>query len=91
MHNCLRVLLRRRSSGGRPLELELLIKFASDPVRMFGKHELRRCIWRGQQIIERTVDSHVGRLRICSQIAGVGQVLINKWGPRLAAHHAAVA
>jgi DNA-binding response OmpR family regulator len=45
---------RRRSSrrrgrrGGSRLEFELLVKFASEPVRVFSKDELARCIWRCQ-------------------------------------------
>jgi len=62
------------------LEFALLVKFASDPVRVFSKHELARCIWRQQQICERTVDSHVARLRTRLTHAGTGPVLINKWG-----------
>jgi DNA-binding response OmpR family regulator len=44
------------------LEFELLVKFATDPLRVFSRDELARCIWRGQ-ISGRTVDSHVCRLR----------------------------
>ena len=62
------------------LEFELLIKFAGDPVRVFSKHELHRCIWRGEQISGRTVDSHVARLRTRLTHAGAGPVLANKWG-----------
>jgi DNA-binding response OmpR family regulator len=62
------------------LEFELLVKFAGDPVRVFSKHELARCIWRQQKISERTVDSHVSRLRQRLIDAGAGTVLVNKWG-----------
>jgi DNA-binding response OmpR family regulator len=62
------------------LEFELLVKFAADPVRVFSKHELHRCIWRGEQISGRTVDSHVARLRIRLADGGAGTVLVNKWG-----------
>jgi len=62
------------------LEFALLVKFAGDPVRVFSKHELARCIWRQQQICERTVDSHVARLRGRLTNAGARPVLINKWG-----------
>jgi DNA-binding response OmpR family regulator len=61
------------------LEFELLVKFASEPVRVFSKHELARCIWR-QQVCDRTVDSHVGRLRSRLTQAGAQDVLVNKWG-----------
>jgi len=62
------------------LEYELLVKFASEPFRVFSKHELARCIWRHQQICERTVDSHIARLRSRLTQAGAGSVLVNKWG-----------
>jgi DNA-binding response OmpR family regulator len=63
-----------------PLEFKLLVKFAGDPVRVFSKHELARCIWRQQRICDRTVDSHVARLRSRLANAGADQVLVNKWG-----------
>jgi DNA-binding response OmpR family regulator len=62
------------------LEFELLAKFAADPVRVFSKHELARCVWRGQQISHRTVDSHIARLRTRLTAAGAGPVLITRWG-----------
>jgi DNA-binding response OmpR family regulator len=62
------------------LEFELLIKFTSDPVRVFSKHELHRCIWRDQQVSDRTVDSHITRLRTRLTHAGAGTVLVNKGG-----------
>jgi DNA-binding response OmpR family regulator len=62
------------------LEFELLVKFASDPLRLFSKHDLHRCIWRGEQISGRTVDSHVARLRTRLTNAGAGTVLVNRWG-----------
>jgi two-component system response regulator ResD len=69
---------------GRPvclsrLEFELLAKFATDPTRVFSRHELARCIWRCE-ISGRTVESHVCRLR--NQLAGAGAagVIVNKWG-----------
>ena len=61
-------------------EFELLVKFAGDPLRVFSKHELARCIWRQQQICERTVDSHIARLRGRLTQAGAGPVLVNTWG-----------
>lgn len=62
------------------LNFELLVKFAGDPVRVFSKYELARCIWRGRQIHERTVDSHICQLRNRLVDAGAGRVLANKWG-----------
>jgi DNA-binding response OmpR family regulator len=61
------------------LEFELLVKFASDPVRVFSKDELARCIWHCQ-ISGRTVDSHVCRLRNDLTAAGAHDVLVNTWG-----------
>jgi two-component system OmpR family response regulator len=61
------------------LEFELLVKFASDPVRVFNRDDLARCFWRGQ-ISGRTVDSHVARLRTRLTSAGADEVLVNTWG-----------
>jgi two-component system OmpR family response regulator len=61
------------------LEFELLVKFAGDPVRVFSRDELARCIWRCP-ISGRTVDSHVARLRTRLTTAGADQVLVNTWG-----------
>jgi DNA-binding response OmpR family regulator len=49
-------------------------------VRVFSRHELARCIWRGRQINERTVDSHVCQLRNRLVDAGAGPVLANESG-----------
>jgi DNA-binding response OmpR family regulator len=62
------------------LEFELLATFAADPGRVFSKHELARCIWRGQHISDRTIDSHIARLRGRLTQAGASHVLINRWG-----------
>jgi DNA-binding response OmpR family regulator len=62
------------------LEFELLVKFAAEPTRVFSKHELARCIWRDRQISERTVDSHIARLRTRLTTAGAGPVLVTRWG-----------
>jgi DNA-binding response OmpR family regulator len=62
------------------LEFELLVKFAADPLRVFSKHELAHSIWRGQHVNERTVDSHICRLRTRLVTADTGPVLVNKWG-----------
>jgi DNA-binding response OmpR family regulator len=62
------------------LEFALLVKFASDPTRVFSKHDLARCIWRQQHINGRTIDSHVARLRSRLTDAGAQRVLVNKWG-----------
>jgi DNA-binding response OmpR family regulator len=62
------------------LEFDLLAKFAGEPTRVFSKHELARCIWRGRQVSARTVDSHICRLRGRLTAAGAGPVLITRWG-----------
>jgi DNA-binding response OmpR family regulator len=62
-----------------PMEFELLVTFAADPVRVFSRDELGRCIWRSQ-ISGRTIDSHVCRLRTRLTDAGAGTVLVNRWG-----------
>jgi len=61
------------------LEFELLVKFTADPVRVFSKDELARCVWRCQ-ISGRTVESHVARLRSRLSAAGANDVLVNTWG-----------
>jgi DNA-binding response OmpR family regulator len=49
-------------------------------VPVFSKHELARYIWRGQQICERTIDSHIARLRGRLTDAGAERVLVDRWG-----------
>jgi DNA-binding response OmpR family regulator len=61
------------------LEFELLIKFPADPLRVFSKHGLARCIWR-RHVNERTIDSHICRLRTRLTNAGAAGLLVNKWG-----------
>jgi DNA-binding response OmpR family regulator len=63
-----------------PLEFELLVAFAGDPVRVFNKHELAQSIWGHEHISGRTVESHVCRLRTRLVDAGAGTVLVNRWG-----------
>jgi DNA-binding response OmpR family regulator len=62
-----------------PMEFELLVAFAADPLRVFSRDELARCIWRCE-ISGRTIDSHVCRLRTRLTDAGAGTVLVNRWG-----------
>jgi two-component system response regulator MtrA len=62
-----------------PLEFELLVTLASDPVRVFSKDELARGVWRREQISGRTVESHVRRLRTRLMDAGAGTVIVNGW------------
>jgi DNA-binding response OmpR family regulator len=49
--------------GLSPLEFNCSSSSPATPTRVFSKHELARCIWRQQRICERTVDSHIARLR----------------------------
>jgi DNA-binding response OmpR family regulator len=63
-----------------PIEFELLVAFASDPLRVFNRDDLSRSIWQRVQISGRTVDSHVCRLRTRLTDAGAGTVLVNRWG-----------
>jgi DNA-binding response OmpR family regulator len=63
-----------------PIEFELLVAFASDPVRVFNRDDLARSIWHSMHISGRTVDSHVCRLRTRLTDAGAGTVLVNRWG-----------
>jgi two-component system response regulator ResD len=63
-----------------PLEFEVLVAFASDPVRVFNKHELAERIWGHEHISGRTVESHICRLRTRLVDAGAGTVLVNRWG-----------
>jgi two-component system response regulator ResD len=61
-------------------DFELLVTFATDPLRVFSKHQLARRVWRGEHVNERTVDSHVYHLRTRLTQAGATAVLVNKWG-----------
>jgi two-component system response regulator ResD len=61
-------------------DFELLVTFATDPLRVFSKHQLARRVWRGEHINARTVDSHVHHLRTRLAQAGATAVLVNKWG-----------
>jgi DNA-binding response OmpR family regulator len=63
-----------------PIEFELLVAFASDPVRVFNRDELSRSIWQRVQISGRTVDSHVCHLRTRLTDAGAHGVLVNRHG-----------
>ena len=45
-----------------------------------SEHELARCVWRGQHVNGRTIDSHVARLHTRLAAAGAHHLLVNKWG-----------
>ena len=73
------------SLAGKHLELrrqeyELLLFLASDPRRVFHKHELLKGVWGYRSTgATRTVDSHASRLRGKLEAAG-GRWVINEWG-----------
>lgn len=73
------------SLAGKHLELrrqeyELLLFLASDPRRVFHKHELLKGVWGYRSTgATRTVDSHASRLRRKLDAAG-GRWVINEWG-----------
>lgn len=73
------------SLAGKHLELrrqeyELLLFLASDPRRVFHKHELLKGVWGYRSTgATRTVDSHASRLRRKLCAAG-GRWVINEWG-----------
>jgi len=65
----------------RPLEFQLLLHLASEPVRVFAKEELLRAVWGYRSSgSTRTVDSHASRLRRKLDPGGVGRWVINVWG-----------
>ena len=64
----------------RRLEFELLVHLASEPERVFAKHELLRAVWGYKSTgSTRTVDSHASRLRRKLEQHG-GRWVINEWG-----------
>jgi DNA-binding response OmpR family regulator len=73
------------SLAGKRLELrrqeyELLLHLASDPRRVFHKHELLKAVWGYRSTgTTRTLDSHASRLRRKLGAAGERWV-INEWG-----------
>jgi DNA-binding response OmpR family regulator len=64
----------------RRLEYDLLLHLASDPQRVFHKHELLKIVWGYRSPgTTRTLDSHASRLRRKLGAAGERWV-INEWG-----------
>jgi DNA-binding response OmpR family regulator len=62
-------------------ELELLVKLASDPYRVFTKEELLREVWGFRSLGRtRTLDSHASRLRRKLARDGEAPYVINIWG-----------
>jgi two-component system response regulator ResD len=76
---------RRVTVGGRKVELAakefgLLVKLASDPVRVFTKDELFRDVWDVKfRSRSRTLDSHASRLRRKLAEAGADGFVVNTW------------
>jgi DNA-binding response OmpR family regulator len=71
-------------------EYELLVKLASEPVRVFTKEELLREVWGFRSLGRtRTLDSHASRLRLKLARAGAAECVLNVWGVgyRLLADH----
>jgi DNA-binding response OmpR family regulator len=62
-------------------EYELLVKLATEPVRVFTKEELLRDVWGFRSLGRtRTLDSHASRLRRKLARAGAGECVLNVWG-----------
>ena len=77
---------RRASLLGTPLELrrlefELLVQLASDPTRVFAKHELLRTVWGYRSTgSTRTLDTHASRLRRKLVALDADRWIVNVWG-----------
>ncbi len=77
---------RRVTLGGEVVvlagkELELLVKLASDPYRVFTKEQLLREVWGFRSLGRtRTLDSHASRLRRKLARDGDAPYVINIWG-----------
>ncbi len=62
-------------------ELELLVKLASDPYRVFTKEQLLREVWGFRSLGRtRTLDSHASRLRRKLARDGHAPYVVNVWG-----------
>jgi len=62
-------------------EYELLVKLASEPLRVFAKEELLREVWGFRSFGRtRTLDSHASRLRRKLARPGAAEYVINEWG-----------
>jgi DNA-binding response OmpR family regulator len=62
------------------LEFKVLLTMATDPSKVFSRHELARTLWGPTQHSGHTVDSHIGRLRHRLSAAGGDQFIANTWG-----------
>ena len=62
-------------------EFELLVKLATEPMRVFTKEELLREVWGFVALGRtRTLDSHASRLRRKLALAGAEGCVVNVWG-----------
>ncbi|MFN8222377.1 MAG: response regulator transcription factor [Gaiellales bacterium] len=63
-------------------ELDLAVRLASAPTRVFTKAELLKDVWgiRGSEVRTRTLDTHASRLRVKLEAAGVAPAVLNVWG-----------
>src|SRR5919197_820112 len=62
-------------------EYELLVRLASEPMRVFTKDELLRDVWGFRSLGRtRTLDSHASRLRRKLAGAGAEDCVLNVWG-----------
>ncbi len=63
------------------LQYDVLALLARDPQRVVSKQELAREVWGSElQICNRTIDSHVSRLRCKLRHAGAAGFVVNCWG-----------
>jgi DNA-binding response OmpR family regulator len=62
------------------IEFDVLVTMATDPSKVFSRHELARTVWGSTQLSGRTIDSHICRLRHRLSAAGGDQFVANTWG-----------
>jgi DNA-binding response OmpR family regulator len=62
------------------LEFDVLVTMATDPSKVFSRHDLARTVWGSTQPSDRTIDSHICRLRHRLSAAGGHQLVANTWG-----------
>jgi DNA-binding response OmpR family regulator len=76
-----RVTVHGRTVALAAKEYELLVKLATEPVRVFTKEELLRDVWGFRSLGRtRTLDSHASRLRRKLGRAGAAHCVLNVWG-----------
>ena len=75
------VSLHDRRISLRRMEFELLLHLATDPERVFAKHELLQAVWGYRSSgSTRTLDSHASRLRRKLEHESALRWVINVWG-----------